>query len=115
MPVSKAVKPSIVWKKSGRISAVPNKPNPMMIPRNEPTENERNLKTDKSTIGCRSLSALSTNVTSATAATTLSSTIVFESNQSSRSPCSSTYCSDASPAVSSPSPIQSMPPLGLLM
>ena len=45
MPVSNAVKPSIVWKNSGRISAVPNKPNPMMMPRNDPTENDRNLKT----------------------------------------------------------------------
>ena len=31
MPVSNAVKPSIVWKKSGKISAVPNRPKPMMI------------------------------------------------------------------------------------
>ena len=58
MPVSNAVKPRIDWKKSGKISAVPNRPKPMMMPRNEPTENERNLKTRRSTIGCLSRSAL---------------------------------------------------------
>ncbi len=60
MPVSNAVMPRIVWKKSGKISAVPKRPNPMMMPRNEPTENDRNLNTVKSTSGCWSRSVFMT-------------------------------------------------------
>ena len=51
------------------------------------------------------------NHVSVTAATIERITIVSDENQSSCSPRSSTYCSDARPVESSPSPIQSMPPL----
>ena len=52
------------------------------------------------------------NHASATIATIESVQIVPESNQSSCCPRSSTYCSDARPAVSNPSPTQSTPPFG---
>jgi hypothetical protein len=49
-----------------------------------------------------------TNQSSVTAAIAVASTIVCESNQSSRWPRSSTNCSEPRPAVSSASPSQSI-------
>ena len=77
----------------------------MMMPRNEPTENERNLKTLQ--IDDRMLVAQRLDDERRRAPrrrSRVNSTIVCDWNQSSRSPCSSTNCSDASPAVSSPRP-----------
>src|ERR1700678_2504223 len=84
----------------------------MTIAKIDPIENERNLKTSKSTIGYLSRNDLTMNVTSETTETTAKMAIVGDWNQSSRSPRSSTYCSDANPALKSASPVQSIPPFG---
>ena len=103
-PVSVAVKPSTFCKNSGSTSAVPNRPNPVMMPITLPALNARDLNTFRSTSGRGSCHSRQQNTTSDTTATAVRITIVVDENQSSRCPRSSTYCTDATPAVSSASP-----------
>ena len=102
-PVSVAVKPRTFCRNSGSTSAVPNKPKPVTTPMTLPAENARDLNTLRSTSGRGSYHSLKQNTTRETTATTVSTSIVADENQSSRCPRSSTYCSDATPAVSKPS------------
>ena len=74
----------------------------------DPAVNVRDVNTLRSTSGLVSRSSRTMNAMSAKTETTVMITIVCDENQSSVWPRSSTYCSDATPAVSRPKPIQSI-------
>ncbi len=114
-PVSQAPIPKTFWKKSGSSRFKPNKPKPLTTPMMLPAENERDLKTRRSTKACGSRNSRMMKKAIPTTETIESSTIVGESNQSTRCPRSSTYCKEPIPAVIAPSPIQSAPRVGFLM
>ena len=108
-PVWAAVKPRIRCVKIGNTKMDANSPKPSTNDKNAPTARLRLLaSTRKSTMGCRAVSSRQMKPTTPTADSRVKTTMLPSSNQSLLSPCSSTYCNEPTPSISSPMPAQSI-------